>query len=283
MPTIHPSAIVEPSVRLADDVLIGPGCVVTGNVTLGRGVQLKGSNYVSGDCGNVEMGPGTRLWPHACVGFEPQDYKFNGVSGGVKIGAGCFLREGATVHCSTTAERPTILGDSVFMMVNTHVAHDCVLGDRVVMVNGSALAGHCEVGDDVTLGGNAVVHQFCRIGRMVMMSGDCAINKDVPPFFIVSERNRIGGLNLVGLRRKGLRDHVGPLNQAFRSFLYQPMERRIVVDGLRELGRGSQIVAEVAEFVAASQRGFVTGFGKPERGGPRAERVVGDSGDPVKN
>jgi len=103
-------------------------------------VRLAGSNYISGEVGPVVIGARTRLWPHACVGHEPQDYKFNGVTAGVVIGEDCFLREGATVHASTKADRPTRVGNKVFMMVNAHVAHDCVVGDSVVMVNGSALA-----------------------------------------------------------------------------------------------------------------------------------------------
>lgn len=273
MTTIHPTAQVDPACVLGSDVHIGPGCVLTGKVHLHDGVHLVGGNYLHAVHAPVIIGPRTKLWPHACVGFEPQDYKFNGVSAGVEIGADCMLREGATVHASTKPDRPTRLGNRVFLMVNAHVAHDCTVGNGVVMVNGSALAGHCEVADDVTLGGNAVVHQFCRIGRMVMMSGDCAINKDVPPFFVVSERNRIGMLNLVGLRRKGFpREQITKLNDAFKEFLYRPMPRPAVVQGLREMGQDSPLIMEVAEFLSHSVRGFVTGFGKPQRGAARAGR-----------
>lgn len=280
-PQVHPTAHIGPDVTLAPGVKIGPHCVLTGRIILGEGVTLLGSNYIFAEHAPVEIGANTRLWPHACVGFEPQDYKFNGVTAGVKIGSGCMLREGATVHSSTKPDRPTIVGNNVFMMVNTHVAHDCIVGDRVVMVNGSALAGHCEVGDDVTLGGNAVIHQFCRIGRMVMMSGDCGINKDVPPFFVVSERNRIGMLNLVGLRRKGFpRDQISVLNDAFKKFLYRPMPRDLVLAGLRECSERSALVCEVADFLSKSSRGFVTGFGKPTRGSVRAGRAADEPSDP---
>jgi UDP-N-acetylglucosamine acyltransferase len=270
-PVIHPSSSVAKTCDLADDVVVGPHCVLSGRVRLGPGVRLTGGNYVNGEVGPVTIGARTKLWPHACVGFEPQDYKFNGVTGGVVIGEECMLREGSTVHCSTKADRPTVVGNKVFMMVNTHVAHDCIVGDRVVMVNGSALAGHCEVGNDVTLCGNAVIHQFCRIGRMVMMSGDCGVNKDVPPFCIVSERNRIGGLNLVGLRRNGVpREQITVMTRAFKDFLYRPMIRSQVVEGMRGLAGQAPLVGEMAEFLAKSTRGFVTGFGKPPRGGVAA-------------
>lgn len=276
MAKVHPSSIVDPECVLGEGVDIGPYCVLSGAVTLDAGVRLMGGNHIFAEHAPVVIGARTRLWPHACVGLEPQDYKFNGQTAGVRIGADCMLREGATVHSSTNPQRATTLGDRVFMMVNSHVAHDCVLGDRVVMVNGSALAGHCEIGSDVTLGGNAVVHQFCRIGRMVMMSGDCGINKDVPPFCIVSERNRIGGLNLIGLRRSGIpRDQIDSMKTAFARYLYQPMLKEQVVAGLREASRDCPAILEMAEFIERSTRGFVTGFGKPERGFRPSQQTAG--------
>lgn len=277
MPKIHASAQVDPTCELADDVVVGPGCVVTGKVKLGAGVTLMGSNWIAGTVGPVEIGAGTKLWPCAHVGFEPQDYKFNGVTAGVRVGEGCMLREGATIHASTKADRPTIVGNKVFMMVNTHIAHDCIVGDRVVMVNGSCIAGHCELDSDITLGGNAVVHQFCRIGRLVMMSGDCAVNKDIPPFCVVSERNRIGALNLVGLRRNNVpREHIDALNRVFKEYLYRPMPKAMVLAGLGEAGRGFPVIEEMRTFLDKSVRGFVTGFGKPERGSVRSDRLNED-------
>ena len=282
MATIHPSASISKQCELGEDVVIGPGCVLTGRVTLGNGVELRGGNFINGEVGPVRIGNQTRLWPHACVGFEPQDYKFNGQTAGVQIGASCMLREGTTVHASTKEGRPTVVGNKVFMMVNSHVAHDCIVGNRVVMVNGAALAGHAQIGDDVTLGGNAVIHQFCRIGRMVMMSGDCGVNKDVPPFCIVSERNRIGGLNLIGLRRNGVpRTQISVMTAAFKDFLYRPMPKNAVISGLRDRVDECPLLGEWAEFLAASTQGFVTGFGKPARGTVRAGRVDDRQGEPV--
>jgi UDP-N-acetylglucosamine acyltransferase len=153
------------------------------------------------------------------------------------------------------------------MMVSTHVAHDCIIGNRVTFVNGAGIAGHGEIADDVTLGGNAVIHQFCRIGRMVMMSGDCAVSLDVPPFCMVNERNRVGGLNQVGLRRSGMpREHITELRRAFRDVLRDPMPRAEAVRLLRARGEGCPPVMEIAEFIATSKRGIAPGMGKPPRG-----------------
>jgi UDP-N-acetylglucosamine acyltransferase len=248
MPLIHPTATVSKEAELADDVQIGPYCVLLGKVRLGRGVRLIGNNYVNGP---TTIGDGTILWPFACIGFEPQDYKFGpgAATAGVVIGAGCLIREHATVHAATSVDKPTVVGDKCFLMVNTHVAHDA------------------RVGNSVTLGGNAVIHQFCRIGRFVMMSGDCAVSLDVPPFCMVNERNRIGGINQVGLRRSGMpREQITELRRAFRDVLRTPMPRKEAIAILRERGAGCGPVNELADFIESSKRGICPGMGKPARG-----------------
>ncbi len=269
MPTIHPTAVVSPEADLASDVEIGPYCFVKGPVKLGSGVRLMGNNYIQGP---AAIGARTVLYPFACLGFEPQDYKFKpGMpTAGIVVGEDCLIREHATIHAATNAQTPTKLGDRCFLMVNTHLAHDAQVGNDCVFVNGAGVAGHAIVGDRVTFGGNAVVHQFCRIGRLVMMSGDCAVSLDVPPFCMVNERNRVGGLNLVGLRRNGFqREHITALRKAFSDLLRRPMPRAEVVAELRERasqGRGCPPMLELAEFIASSTRGITPGMGKPPRG-----------------
>ena len=274
MPTIHPTASVSDEAQLAQDVQVGPFCVITGKVRLGPGVRLIGNNYVNGP---VTIGNGTILWPFACIGFEPQDYKFGpgAATAGVVIGSECLIREHATVHASTSVERPTIVGDKCFLMVNTHVAHDARLGNNVVFVNGAGIAGHGEIGDNVTLGGNAVIHQFCRLGRLVMMSGDCGVSQDVPPFCMVSERNRIGGINQVGLRRSGMAsEDITELRRAFRDVLRTPMPRKEAVAILRERGALCGPVMELAEFLETSKRGICPGMGRPTRGSRAISRLA---------
>jgi len=269
MSSIHPTATISPESEIADDVQIGPYCVLIGRVRLESGVRLIGNNYINGP---TTIGAGTILWPFACIGFEPQDFKFlpGAQTAGVVIGKNCLIREHATVHAATSADKPTIVGDRVFLMVNSHVAHDAKVGNNVVFVNGAGVAGHGEIGDNVTLGGNAVIHQFCRIGRLVMMSGDCAVSLDVPPFCMVNERNRIGGLNQVGLRRSGMpREHITELRKAFRDVLRNPMPREQAIAMLRERGQNCPPVAELAEFVASTKRGVTPGMGKPPRGHAR--------------
>lgn len=261
---------------MADGAEVGPYCVLRGPVKLGSGVRLLPNVQLMGP---IEIGAGTVVYPFACLGFPAQDFKFTpgSATAGAVIGEGCILREHCSVHAATNDHTPTRVGDGVFMMGSTHVAHDCRIGDRVVMVNGSGIAGHTVVGDDVNFGGNAVVHQHCRIGRMVMMSGDCAVSLDVPPFCMVSERNRIGGLNLVGLRRAGVdREQIAGLRKAFGELLREPMPRGELVRELHERGKGNALIAEMALFIEQSERGITPGLGRGVRGS-RGD-VQGDGG-----
>jgi UDP-N-acetylglucosamine acyltransferase len=266
MPTIHPTAHVDPACVLADDVVIGPYCVLTGRVTLGAGCRLLGNVYIQGP---TTIGEGAVIYPFACVGFEGQDVKFKPGSPtpGVVIGKNAILREHATIHAATKPDKPTTVGDNAFLLVNAHIGHDCVVGHNVVMVNNSCLGGHVTMGDNCLLGGGAVIHQFVRVGRFAVFSGDCGSNLDVPPFCTCNERNRIGGINRVGLRRNGFpREHITALMETYREFLRVNYSNADRVAALRERGRTCPPLLEMAEFIEGSKRGIAPGIGKPPRG-----------------
>ncbi|MBL8990178.1 MAG: acyl-ACP--UDP-N-acetylglucosamine O-acyltransferase [Phycisphaerae bacterium] len=257
MPRIHPSAVVEPSVELSDDVQIGPGCVVTGAVKLGSGVRLIGHATICGELGPVEVGAGTTVYPGACVGFGGQDAKFKPgmASAGVRIGAGVTLRESATVHAATKPDRPTTVGDRVYMMVSSHVGHDATVENDVTMVNAVALGGHAHVAERAILGGSVVVHQFGRVGRMAFISGGSAFSSDVPPFCVGAGRNNLTGVNLVGLRRAGVpREHITLVRQAFRDVFRRNLMKSEALARLAELGVQCPLVLEMRDFVATGKR-----------------------------
>lgn len=265
MATIHPSAIVSAESELAEDVQIGPNCVLTGPVRLGAGVRLLAGVYLQGP---VTIGEGTVLYPGACLGFEPQDYKFapGSRTAGVTVGAGCLIREHVTIHAASNDHTPTSLGDGCFLMAYSHMGHDCRVGNRVILVNYAALSGHCEVADNATLSGHVGVHQFVRIGRLAFLSGGAGVGMDVPPFCMVNERNRMGGLNHVGMRRNGIsREEITEVRRAFRDCFRRPMPADEMQAILDERGARSAAVAEMAEFVRHTKRGICPGMGRPPR------------------
>ena len=250
MPEIHPTAILDGDINLADDVKIGPSCILRGNITLGAGVKLLERVSIQGP---ATIGAGTIFYPGAIIGFEPQDYKFlpGTPTAGVVLGDNCIIREHATVHSATSTEKPTRLGDGVFMMVNSHVGHDTVVGDRTILVNNVALAGHVIVEDRVTLSGGCLVHQFCRIGRLCMFSGASVVTTDIPPFMMLIDRNEVIGLNLVGLRRNGFTaDQINELRQLFSKVLRQNLPRKELLAILAERKDHSPAIKQMHDFIA---------------------------------
>lgn len=265
MPSIHPAASISPEAELADGVEIGPHCVLTGAVKLGPGVRLLGHNYIAGP---VTIGEGTIIYPFACIGFPPQDVKFKpgDKTAGVAIGKSCQLREHVTIHAASNDHTPTTVGDKVFMMVNAHLGHDVKVGNNVIMVNNSAVGGHGQLHDNATLGGGVLVHQYGRVGRLAFISGGLAVSTDVPPFCMVGERNRLNGLNLVGLRRSGVpREQITVLRRVFREALWRVIRKDEMLRILDERAQGCPPVAEIAEFVRGTRRSICPGHGKLPR------------------
>ncbi len=202
MPQIHPTAVVEPGAELADDVTIGPFCHVGPKVQLGARVTLVSHAVVGGI---TTIGAGTRIFPFASVGLEPQDLKYRGEPSSLEIGADNTIRESVSINTGTEGGgMVTRIGDRNLFMLGTHVGHDCQVGSDTIFANNATLAGHVTVGDFAVLGGISAVHQFCRIGPHAMIGGMTGVEHDVIPFgMVMGDRARLVGLNLRGLQRRG--------------------------------------------------------------------------------
>lgn len=288
MPKVHPSAVVSSDVQMHESVEIGPYVVVEagagGVVRLGEGVTLASHSVVRAVGGPVEIGAGTRVSSGAVIGGDPQDFKFapGSPSAGVRVGAGCIIREHVTIHMATKLDAPTTIGDRVLMMASSHAGHDATVGHDVILANGALLAGHSKVGDRANISGCAAIHQFNRVGRLGFVSGGSAFSTDVPPFCVGWGRNRIHGVNLIGLRRTGVpREHIRKVLwafvQAFRPSLPKPEVQAI----LDEMGKDCPPVAEMAEFVRTSKRPISPGVGRPSREMVALWRAIKD-GRPVE-
>lgn len=254
---IHPTAIVDPAARLGQGVEIGPFAVIGPEVTLGDGVVVKPHGVVTGW---TDIGPGTVIFPGAVVGEVPQDLKYAGERTRAVIGSRCRIREGATVNTGTAGGGGiTRVGDDVLLMTGAHVGHDAQVGHRVVIANQSAIAGHCIICDDVVIGGLSGIHQFVRIGRGAMVGALTMVTNDVIPFGLVQgERGGLDGLNLVGLKRRGVpRETITALRQAFDEL---DAGQGSFLDRARRLdGHPVAEVAELAAFILSdSDRSFLT-------------------------
>ena len=244
-PSVHPTAIVHPDAILADDVEIGPYCIVGGGASIGEGTRLQSHVVVEGD---VRIGARNVFFPNCMIGTDPQDRGARNAPTWVTIGDDNVFREFVTIHRATTKEHGvTSVGSHNYLMVGAHVGHDTKVGNHVTLVNNVLLGGHVHVHDHATVSGGAGVHQFVTIGRFSFVGGVTKIVRDVPPFMLVDGiPGEIRCVNLVGLRRNGFsHDEVRQLALAHR-LLYR--DRIGAAEARRELESDGSLLAPTVEL-----------------------------------
>ncbi|HEX3412301.1 MAG TPA: acyl-ACP--UDP-N-acetylglucosamine O-acyltransferase [Stellaceae bacterium] len=251
MPQIHPTAIVAPGAMLAETVVIGPYCTVGEDVSLGPRVTLRSHVVIDG---RTTIGEGTRLFPFASIGLEPQDLKYRGEKSELVIGRNNTIREYVTINPGTAGGgMATRIGDGSLFMVGAHVAHDCQIGNHVVMANNATLGGHVVVEDYAVLGGLCAVHQYARIGRHAMIGGMSGVERDVIPYGqVMGDRARLCGLNIIGMQRRGFsREDIQGLRNAYQFLFAADGTLSDRVNETVERFGGIGPVDEVIEFIRA--------------------------------
>lgn len=231
--SIHATAIIEEGAQL------GKGCVIHPHAIIKRGTVL---------------GDGVAVHPFAVVGGDPNFLKFDPATvSGVRIGAGTVIREHATINRSIYAGKETVVGARCYLMANAHVGHDCTVGDDVVLATNIMLGGHVDVGSFTFFGGGAGAHQFCRIGEGVMIAGLARITQDLAPFLLVAERNEVSGLNLVGLKRRGVsREAIAELKECYAAVFAGGDPRKLAAARVAKTAEARCFLG----FFAEGKRGF---------------------------
>jgi len=257
MPHIHPTACVEPGAKLAASAKIGPFCHVGAQVELGERVELISHVAVAG---RTVIGDGSRVFPFASIGHQPQDLKYKGEESRLVIGRDNIIREGVTMNPGTAGGgMVTRVGDGCLFMVGVHIAHDCSIGNQVVMANNATLGGHVAVGDCAIFGGLSAVHQFVRVGPHAMIGGVTGVERDVIPYgSVVGDRARLSGLNIIGMQRRGFsRERIAALHHAFKILLASKLNTSQAVEKLRAEGTQGEDVETLLRFIESSQRGII--------------------------
>ncbi|PRY80504.1 UDP-N-acetylglucosamine acyltransferase [Yoonia maritima] len=258
MSNIHPSSVISDGAVIGADCTIGPFCVIGPNVVLGERVTLKSHVVIDGD---THVGDDTVIFSFAVIGEIPQDLKFDGEQTRLRIGARNRIREHVTMNTGTAqGGGETRVGDDGLFMAGCHIAHDAKIGDRVIVVNSSAVAGHCVIEDDVIIGGLCGVHQWVRIGKGAIIGAVTMVTNDVVPHGLVQgPRGVLDGLNLVGLKRKGVaRSDITALRAAFQMLkdgegTFQERAKRLAAES------DSDYVQQMVAFILGdSDRNFLT-------------------------
>lgn len=263
---IHPTSIVEDGAQIAPSAKIGPFCTIGKDVVLGDDVELVSHVTIAG---RTRLEAGVKLFPFCTVGLEPQDLKYKGEETETVIGPRTQIREHASIHRGTvTGTGITRIGADCLLMATVHVAHDCVVGDGVIISNNVALGGHVEVGDRAVIGGNAALLQFTRVGTGAMIGGLTGVTRDVIPYArVFGTRAELLGLNLIGLKRRGLdKAELAEVNAAFQFLFAGPGVFAERVTAAAEKFKGNKYAEEILSFIASpSRHGILTNLAGDEQ------------------
>ncbi|MBL0373000.1 acyl-ACP--UDP-N-acetylglucosamine O-acyltransferase [Rhizobium sp. KVB221] len=248
---IHPMSIIEDGAAIGDNVSIGPFCHVGPHVTLGEGVELISHVVVAG---RTTIGKGTRIFPSAVIGADPQSVHHAGEETTLIVGERNTIREGVTMNTGTVGGGgATIVGNDNLFLAYSHVAHDCKLGNNIILSNNVLLAGHVTVEDRVILGGGSAVHQFVRIGRQAFVGGLSGVAYDVIPYGMLNGNPGVlNGLNVVGMTRAGIaRETIHRVRRAYKEIFEADVAVRAAAASVRDNYLDCPEVMEILDFIAA--------------------------------
>jgi len=250
---IHKTSIIDKNAKISQTAKIGPYSIIGSKVEIGDEVEIHShANIV----GNTKVGSGTKIFPFASIGTQPQDLKYKDEKNSLVIGKNNIIREYVTINPGTQGGGTiTKIGDNCLFMISSHVAHDCQIGNNVVIANNVPLGGHVTIEDSVIIGGNSAVQQFTRIGRLAMVGGMTGVLKDVIPFGLsFGNRNYLKGINLIGLRRNKYENKkIMELNEAYKKIFTSKNlhENLIKING--EF-KDNKLVQEVTEFISRDKK-----------------------------
>ena len=250
---IHKTSVIDPNAKISNNIKIGPFCYVGPNVELTENVELISNVHIEG---NTIIGEGTKIFPFASIGTQPQDLKFKNEKNSLSIGKNNIIREYVTINPGTEGGgSETKIGNNCLFMISSHIAHDCIVGNDVIIANNVPLGGHVTIEDSVIIGGNSAVQQFTRIGRLAMIGGMTGVLKDVAPFGLsIGNRNYLQGLNLIGLRRKKYDNKkIMGLDKAYKEIF----KSKNLYENLSKINgeyKDNELVSEVIRFIEKDKK-----------------------------
>ena len=250
---IHNSSVVDKKAKISNNVKIGPFCYVGPNVELSENVELISNVHIEGE---TKIGQGTKIFPFASIGTQPQDLKFKNEKNSLLIGEKNIIREYVTINPGTLGGgSKTVVGNNCLLMISSHIAHDCNIGNDVIIANNVPLGGHVTIEDGVVIGGNSAVQQFTRIGRLAMIGGMTGVLKDVTPFGLsIGNRNFLQGINLIGLRRKKYDNKkIMGLDKAYKEIF----DSKNFHENLSKINgeyKDNELVSEVIRFIEKDKK-----------------------------
>lgn len=254
---VHSTAIVSNKAQIHDSVEIGAYAIVGDDVRIGEGTVVMAHAYLTGF---TTIGKNNRIHIGAVIGHEPQDYAFDKTMRSyLELGDNNIIREYVTLHRGTKPESKTVIGNNNMFMATSHLGHNVTAGNNIIMANGAAVGGYAVIGDNAFLSGGSMVHQFVRVGRLAMLGGGARTTKDIPPFTSSLHLNKVGALNLIGMKRAGLSAQaIREVKECYKIFYLSHRLRQDAIDALHERDFQTKEAQEFISFIDAAGRPIAT-------------------------
>lgn len=254
---IHPTALVDPSARIGENVSIGAFSIIGPDVEIGDGTTVGPHVVIESQ---TRIGKDNRISQFASLGSAPQDKKFHGEKSRLEIGDRNVIREFVSFNRGTAdGGGLTRIGNDNWLMAYVHIAHDSTVGNHTIFSNASSLAGHVTVDDWVILGGFTLVHQYCQVGAHAFTAMGAIINRDVPPYVTVAGSfAEPKGINSEGLRRRGYTsDRIMAIKRAYRTLYNSGLPLSQARSELARAAESAPDVQLMIDFIERSQRSLV--------------------------
>ncbi len=215
---VHPSAVVEAGVDIADSAIVGPLSYVAAGAVIGAGTRLLSQVTVGSRCrigAGCVLHPGPRIgedcvlgqrvtvYGNACIGAEGFSFTSPGEDGmervkeqkqvaasmgePVRIASlgRVVIEDDVEIGACSAIDRAT-LGDTVIGRGSkldnlTMVGHNVHIGNHCLIAAQSGIAGSCTVGDRVMMGGQTGVADHLRIGSDAVLAAGAGVSQHIPP------------------------------------------------------------------------------------------------------
>lgn len=253
----HPTAIIHPNAKLADDVTVGAYSVIGEHVEIGAGTTVASHVVIEG---RTRIGKNNRIFQFSSLGGIPQDKKYAGEPMRLEIGDNNIIRECCTFNIGTAQDvGVTRVGNNNWIMAYVHVAHDCQVGNEIVLANSVQLAGHVHVDDYAILGAFVGAHQFCKVGAHVMVGAGSLLFQDLPPYVMVGGNPATPhGINSEGLKRRGFSSAtIMAIKRAYKTLYKSGLSFEQAKEEIGAQAAEHPELKLFTEFLARSTRGII--------------------------
>jgi UDP-3-O-[3-hydroxymyristoyl] glucosamine N-acyltransferase len=205
-PGTHPTAVIDPTANIGQDVFIGPHVIIQQGVTIGDNACIQGNVVIYPE---VTIGDRTILHANCTIHERTEIGADCVIHSGAVIGAEGFgfvptpdgwfkmeqsgyvvLENGVEIGCNSGVDRPAVgttrIGRNTKIDNLVHIAHNCQIGENCVMASQVGLAGGVTLGKRVILAGQVGIANQAKIGDGAIATAQTGIPHDVAPGEIVS-------------------------------------------------------------------------------------------------